>query len=324
MTAGDFSQYRKLMSDLAEPALRQAVRAKRDTRGERSVLLGAPAALLLVADAPGQHEALANGLRTLAAMQEQDGRRMEDGGKKNAAPPPGPDPQPPAPLLSDPLGHARDLYHPLVLHLHLAAFSKLYESLPVGLWSACEELVPRACEGVRAVEAWANRAPPPEKTALVLWESLCLHDQADLAKRDADAELVDTIVHAITARPGPGGSLHPRDEGPQGESLDAWTYRELTGLHALTNLAIARRSAAWAARVEEIALYHLNNTQPDNTTNEPWAVAGFLWSTKTRSFGEQQLHDATAHGAGEIGPVAAMLLADAANTLGAFEGVSQG
>jgi len=92
----------------------------------------------------------------------------------------------------------------------------------------------------------------------------------------------------------------------------------LVGLHALARLALLRRHKTWAKRVEEIAMYHLENTQPDNATNQPWGLFAFLWSAKTRSFAEQQMHDATAHSGGAVSPLAAMLLADAADCLAEF------
>ncbi len=303
MKTTDFSPYRRMMSDLAVPVLRRVLGSPRGVRGDGSVLVGASPALLLVADAPDQHAALSDGLRELVELDRTAKMSPDTAG---------------VPVLHDPQGHAREFYFPLVLHLHLAAFSKLYETLSVHLWSTCEELMQQAAP--RQIEAWASRPPPAIDTAFVLWQSLCLLDQADLAKRDADAELVDAVVHAIIEQPGPGGSLHPRDEGSAGESLDAWTYRELAGLHALTSLALSRRSAVWAERVRQITAYHLENTQPDNTTTEPWGIAGFLWSIHARSFGEQQLHDVQA-GQGAMTPVTAMLLADAANALSIFESV---
>ncbi len=139
-----------------------------------------------------------------------------------------------------------------------------------------------------------------------------------MESRDVDAELVDAVVHTLVHNPGLELSLHPRTTE---ESLDAWTYRELSGLHALAALALARRNAAWSRRVEEIATYHLANTQPDHTSTQPWGIFAFLWSPKTRSFAEQQLQDVTTFGAtgGEgLGAFSAMLLADAADALATF------
>src|SRR5690606_33910522 len=132
--------------------------------------------------------------------------------------------------LADPSGHGRDVYLPFVLHLHLRAFARRYESMSASVWTACEDILPTCIEQVREAENFADRPPPPSTSALVLWRALCLAEFADVSRRDVDSELADAIVHQAIARRGEGGSLHP--QSPE-ESLDAWTYRELCGLHAL-------------------------------------------------------------------------------------------
>ncbi|MCE9588927.1 MAG: hypothetical protein K8S99_00200 [Planctomycetes bacterium] len=292
MSGTDFSRWREVLSRAAEPVLRAALPGARDGA---SIALAAPAALLLLGDDPALHPALAEGFRMLAGMGgAAEARHVQ-------------------PLLKEPGGHSRDIYHALALHMHIAAFAKRYESLPPGVWSVCEDALPGALLPVRAVERYADVAPPPGRTGVTLWQALCVLEQAVAVSRDVDVELVDGVVHPIVSRPGPDGALHPRGED---ESLDAWTYRELSGLHALANLALLRRNKTWAGHVERIAMHHVENTQPDNTTNQPWAWFAFFWSPKTRSFAEQQLHDATANG---LSVVAAILLADAANALAQFD-----
>lgn len=286
MSGSDFSVWREALSRAAAPVLRGV---KPDAA---NVTLGTPAAMLLLENDATLHTSLAEGMRTLAMI----GRAAKDVW----------------PMVPDQQGHRRPVYHTLVLHLHLAAFTRRYEALSPGVWSACEDALPDATLPVRAVEQYAAAAPPPEVTDLVLWQSLCLLEQAIASGRDVDVEVVDGVVHGIVSRPGPGGSLHPRDGE---ESLDAWTYRELCGLHALANLALLRRNRVWAGCVERVAMHHVENTQPDNTTTQPWAWFGFFWSPTTRGFAEQQMHDATTQG---VGTVAAMLLADAADALSQF------
>lgn len=310
-----------MLSGLAQSALSEASSDGRSpgeaTAGQKqgakhadqaaTILLGVPAAKLLLQDDPTMYPALADGLRQLSRLGEAVAGSGQDA----------------LPRLVDTAGHGRDVYWPFILHLHLAAFIRRYESLPSGLWGACEEAVPLAVGPARWIETYTSEPPPPESTAVVLWSALCVCEQAVIASRDVDVEWVESVVHHVVERPGTDGALHPINgitSSEQGRSLDAWTYRELCGLHALANLALLRRNQVWAGHVQRIALYHLEHTQPDNTTNQPWGVFGFLWSPKTRTMGQQQLHDAMAHsGGGQINVMAGMLLADAAASLVGLE-----
>jgi hypothetical protein len=215
------------------------------------------------------------------------------------------------PWLVDAAGHGRDVYFPLVVHLNFAALRCRAASL-----SPEDQFVIRqALEAALAAQRLLLAAYRPEiesgRTAWALWVALNLAEAAAVGGRAEDQALSEAAVTAVLSRPGPGGSLHPLEAS---QALDAWTYDELAGLHALANLAMLARNSGWARRVEEVARYHLENTQPDNTTNQPWGVLAFAWSAGTRSFAEQQLHDATAHGAltGLGRGLAGMLLADAA------------
>lgn len=305
----EFSRYYQLVRGLAEASLSGVRAAASGTQPAgttpvateaHSILTTVPPALLLLRDAAEDHEGLvacAQGLAQLASKSSGAAGRT-------------------VPRLEDPAGHGRDVYYPLALHVCLSAFARHYESLPARLWGRCEEALGRAVEPARWVGDYTDTPPPPQATALVLWLALCLLDFALAVGRDVDVELADAVVHQVVKRPGPGFSLHPRGESAEDESLDTWTYRELCGLHALADLALLRRNRGWSQRVEQVALHHLQNTQPDHATRQPWAVFAFLWSPRTRVFAEQLIHDATVHGgSGRVGPVGGILLADAAAQL---------
>ena len=92
-------------------------------------------------------------------------------------------------------------------------------------------------------------------------------------------------VGAIVDGPGPGGAgLGPRsatDAGalvPQGlcKTLEVWTETELAALHALRRLATIRHEPRWRDRALACARWHVENLQPDNATNRPWAVHLFV------------------------------------------------
>lgn len=342
-----FSQYHAMLSELVARALKATTVSSGTALSDEeqpSVLMAVPAARLLIAEQSSQYAALTDALRamanigrpwiTLGAISDRDGgmddantaKRKQDAESSSRAYLSGTGPYPI--IFRDELGHGRDVYHPLAVHLCLAAYIKHYETIPVDLWGYCEQATPEAIAPMRMIEHFTDAAPPLELMPMVLWQALCVAEQAHIFSRDADMEMIDGVVASAISMPGKDGSLHPYS--PE-ESLDTWTYRELVGVHALANLALLRRNAEWSTRVEQIAMYHLDNTQPDNTTNQPWGVFAFLWSPKTRSFAEQQIHDATTQAAGGqatggqgnttetgIQPIAAMLLADAARALEAF------
>jgi hypothetical protein len=276
-----------------------------------SLGFAAPAAMLLLRGGPEHDAGLVLGLRKLATWGAAS--------RQGRVPP----------TLRDSAGEARDVYLPLTLHLHLAAYAQHYERLKPAVWAACDDALPDAMALTDPAQACADHAPAPPLRPLTLWWALCIAQWASLCQRDVDLELADAIVQPILLDPGPEGSLHPRFPydavGPGGReaSLDVWTYRELLGLHALASLALLRRNRAWARRVQEIAQHHARNTQPDYTTSQPWALFAFVWSAGAAHFADQQLHDALSYGSsqgppGEVSLIAALLLADAADCLGRF------
>ncbi|MEM1446585.1 MAG: hypothetical protein AAGF84_11045 [Planctomycetota bacterium] len=101
------------------------------------------------------------------------------------------------------------------------------------------------------------------------------------------------------------------------DAPDAWVYREMVGLHATFNQAF-RQSPDFYGAAHDVARYHLQHTQPDYTTYQPWALAAFLYFPDTVGFAEQQLHDVETHLHVEGPPgalVPGLLLADAVVTL---------
>ncbi|HUO06751.1 MAG TPA: hypothetical protein VM008_00320 [Phycisphaerae bacterium] len=103
--------------------------------------------------------------------------------------------------------------------------------------------------------------------------------------------------------------------------LDGFVYDELVAIHAAYNSAKVMGDEGMMERVGRAVRWHVENTQPDNATNEPWGLAAFAALDETGTFAEQQLHDAVmglrnspALPNGQV-PVAVGLLADAVMTL---------
>ncbi len=272
----DFNDYAQLVSPLV---------FKESSSGVPADFL--KVAKLMVHDDPTAYEDLAQGMKQLALGQEITS-------------------------LSNVPGSFQKQFQWFRGHVYLAAFATHFETLPPAIWSICEEQLMGIVNQLREVDDFVQEPPPQDQTEVVLWQALCLGEAAVLQQRDADIEVADCVIHQIVSSPADEGALIKQAKD---ESIDAWTYRELVGLHALANAALLRKNAAWSVRVEEIALYHLYHTQPDHYTSEPWGLFGFLWSQKTRSFGEQQIHDCQAYGLADWSSV---LLADSVRCLQAF------
>jgi hypothetical protein len=114
---------------------------------------------------------------------------------------------------------------------------------------------------------------------------------------------------------GKEGYLHRLDSET---SLDAFTIDEFRAVHAAYNVALAMGRPEMMERVGRAVRWHVENTQLDHTTSEPWALAAFAGLDETGAFAELQLHAAEAMLArvgAERGTVTLALLADALATM---------
>lgn len=296
MRTHEFSEYEAQLSSLAWKGLNAHASKDSQLLAGGSITAAVSAAKLMVVSDVSLHDQLTQGLSTVgltAGKGEQ---------------------------LTDPAGHRRPIYLPLAFHLLLCAWQRhVQEPLPAGAREAA------ACMKASLFQANADGSvdgdqgddePDTPGIDVQLWECLCLYEFSLMTADEPLWKLVVTRLGELLAKPGSDGSLHIHDPA---DSLDAWTYRELVGLHALFHLANLLEDDVLKKRCSEIAQYHLDNTQPDNTTNQPWGIAAFLAGATTASMGIQQMHDATAQGSSSqsqnVGLVAAMLFADAAAVL---------
>jgi hypothetical protein len=209
--------------------------------------------------------------------------------------------------LPDPLGHTRPHYGYLVLHLLQLARLHHHDSL-----ADTHHLDAFDAHLTRAFSALAKSIPPtPLPIDQTLWLQSCVRLYLKQLGERLDRRRQLLVLDALIASTGESGPLSPVNPD---ESPDTWTYRDLTALHALFNLGFWFDKPHWLDRARHAAIYHCENTQPDYFTNQPWALAAFLYFPQTRTLGEQQLHDCTLNAGGETGGLSTltgMLLADA-------------
>ncbi|MFI4859970.1 MAG: hypothetical protein ACIAXF_04730 [Phycisphaerales bacterium JB063] len=223
------------------------------------------------------------------------------------------------PELTDGQGHHRPVYGPLCVHLMLSALAVQRSQVVERLGDAWASRVSPIMTPIRASRVEDAELDDAELMALpintLLWRALCELEWALLTNQAFDGALAMRVIERVQNLVGADGALHPQtaDDTP-----DAWVYRELTGLHALHLASQVGRGAGWAARCAQVSAYHLDHTQPDYTTYQPWALSAFAEGESTAVFAEQQLHDVQTHLAIE-GPGGALLpgllLADAAASL---------
>ena len=107
--------------------------------------------------------------------------------------------------------------------------------------------------------------------------------------------IVDDVLN--TRPPGHENGASPGPLFDQGLwlALEVWTATELAALHALWNLAARRpERPEWRQRAEAHRTWFLNEIQPDNATNRPWAIHVFLLDggPEASFYAETLLHNA--------------------------------
>lgn len=201
----------------------------------------------------------------------------------------------------DRLGHDRPLYGPILAY----ALARDAGSVPAAL-------------GDVAVR-WDGPATAAvgDRVAAAAWGAL-----AKLAMgMPAGAGPLATIQRLVAGQQ-PGGAFLLAGRGDNLESL--W-FHELAILHAVASFAVqARQPGLWPA-VARAVRYHVEETQPDHATNQPWGMTAFLLEPDGWPLADSMLHAASSHAAVEGDAsqgLTLMLLADALyclHQLGIFE-----
>lgn len=108
------------------------------------------------------------------------------------------------------------------------------------------------------------------------------------------------------------------------DTIEVWTERDLSGMHALSRLLQRAPDPNWKRRLRAAVRWHLENTQPDNATGRPWAIHVFLerWIAdddhESRLYAETLLHNCQMQ-MGRADGLSAEILRDAADALSKHE-----
>ena len=162
--------------------------------------------------------------------------------------------------------------------------------------------------------------------AVLAW---CLREHRFAVPTSTDSQSPEIILwHALATNADPpawslagDGPLCPHTHSG---AIEAWTQTELACLHALGNFALRGDSLSHAANARAISLarWLLEEVQPDNATQHPWAVHVFVALSQTESpfaadaglYAQQLVHNAVVS-AGVPDRFSAVLLLDAARAL---------
>ncbi len=230
-------------------------------------------------------------------------------------------------LVVDRAGHARPAYRGLLVYACLQAFRLVYETLPRAQFGRWEEGMRQWCDDLesrlglinwpasdRAIEA-AHGATATEAA----WMALALHVAGKVYVRDAWTDLAsDTFGRIIRSQGNVAASAGPFLRATSADNPETHWYHELVLLHAAGGYAAQAEDRTVAAAVARNVVFHLNETQPDHATNQPWAVFPFVWVAPARSLADGALHAALVQQPDARNGLSLMLLADALYCLRLF------
>jgi len=216
-------------------------------------------------------------------------------------------------------GHHRPVYRALLVYAWLKSFQIVYETLPRSEFGRWEEGVRAWCDLLESdlgqIE-WPHEAMPAGRGASATeaaWTALALHVAGKVYIRDAWTDLAADTFGKLVARQQSAGPflLATASDNPETH----W-YHELVLLHAAASYAVQAEDRTVASAVARAAEFHLNQTQPDHATAQPWGLFPFIWDPSTRTLADQLLHAVTSQS--EPSGVSVILLADALYCLRLF------
>jgi hypothetical protein len=106
-----------------------------------------------------------------------------------------------------------------------------------------------------------------------VWSALIFHVAGELLKESSWIERSSKKFLDLISHQQPNGAFFAPDVHANPETR--W-YEELITLHAFASYAVRVRDESIDSAVERAAEFHLNETQPDHATAEPWGLLAFI------------------------------------------------
>lgn len=226
-------------------------------------------------------------------------------------------------VVVDASGHHRPVYRALLVFAWLSAYQLFYETLPRSEFGRWEEGLRTWCDLLEAELtqiSWPAGSMPAGRgssASEAAWMALALHIAGKIYIRDAWTDLAaDTFGKIVRAQATSGAFLTATGS----DNPETHWYHELVILHAAASYAVRAEDRTVGSAVARNTLFHLNETQPDHATNQPWALFAFAWNDKTRMLADDLLHNASVlkQSAAPTNGVSLILLADALYCLNLF------
>ena len=218
-------------------------------------------------------------------------------------------------------GHHRPVYRAILIYSFLQSFRLWYETLPQAQFGRWEE-ASRAWADLLEAElttvgwdestTWAARGAT---AAELCWMGLGLHVAGKAFVRDAFTDLASDLFGKLVRAQQPGGAflLAQASDNPETH----W-YHELVILHAAASYAVQAEDRAVASAVKRATDFHLNETQPDHASAQPFGVFAFVWTEGTRGLADQVLHSVQVQQPEGVEGLPGVLLADSLYCLRLF------
>ncbi|MGA2496612.1 MAG: hypothetical protein ABSH20_02665 [Tepidisphaeraceae bacterium] len=211
-------------------------------------------------------------------------------------------------------GHTRAVYRPLVLHAWVTACDLMHDAVTdagvMSLHSACES-------AAGEMESRGLSAGQGGAVAELSWWALALFGAGRLLGRTMWLERALDLLMPLVAGQQESGALLSTSASDNPETH--W-YHELLILHALAGYAVRAEDRLAARAVRRATEFHINETQPDHATTQPWGLFAFIWNPATRILADGLLHAAQTQHPDGPDAVSRILLADTLVCLRAFCG----